>query len=74
MKIHMQTLPKYVKDNVRPCPPATFGISGMAIVISELTLVIEEKLHILGIRTGQNIVVSVRQNIYNRRIDYEFGF
>ena len=72
MKMHMQTLPRNVKDNVRSCPTATFGISGMVIVISELTLVLEEKLHTLGIRTGQNIVVSVRQNIYNRRIDYEF--
>ena len=63
MKMHMQTLPRNVKDNVRSCPPATFGISGMVIVISELTLVLEEKLHTLGIRTGQNVVVSVRENI-----------
>ena len=74
MKIHLQTLPKCVKDNVKQYPPANFGILEMAIVISEPILAQEEKLHRLGIRTGQNIVVSVRQNIYNRRIDYEFGF
>ena len=61
MKMHLQTPPKSVKDNVRQCPPAGFGTLGKEIVISELLLVLEEKLHKLGIRTGQNIVAYVRQ-------------
>ena len=63
MKMHLQTPPKSVKDNVRQFPPAGFGTLGKEIVISELLLVLEEKLHKLGIRTGQNIVAYVRQYI-----------
>ena len=55
--MHYGTLPKGAKNNVKLCPPATFGIMRTDIVVSVLVLVLEEKLRILELRMGQNIVV-----------------
>ena len=54
MKMHYGTLPKGAKNNVKLCPPATFGIMGTDIVVSVQILVPEEKLRLLDMRMGQN--------------------